>query len=301
MVPKRGLDFVDRGQHLPGDPVFGSAGLVDRQQEGRDLEGVDDEVGDADRGRAEGRDRRRRVRRGRGCRRRRTGSRRRPPSASGWSPPPVALGALTPPSEPPPPLASPRLSLRVTPPLHPCRRGRCRRSRCPARRPAPFFVAGVAAGASGVGTGVAGPAPLGGAGASLVSVGSVQSGSARSMRPSPSSSRPLAQAGACSEGTAVVVVAGPSAAVAFGHAVRLRPCRRQGRQRQEAGEYDGKCELCSHPNAPRYPLPRIAETAKTASAPSPRDRRAEATRSPRDAQRPGAAPQQGLNQHWCHS
>ena len=49
-----GLDFVDRGEHLPGDPVLGAAGLVDRQQEGRDLEGVDDEVGDADRRRAEG-------------------------------------------------------------------------------------------------------------------------------------------------------------------------------------------------------------------------------------------------------
>ena len=89
-----GLDFVDRGQHLPGDPVFGSAGLVDRQQEGRDLEGVDDEVGDADRGRPEGRDRRRRVGGRRARRRQRTGSRRLMPSASGWSPPPVALGAL---------------------------------------------------------------------------------------------------------------------------------------------------------------------------------------------------------------
>ena len=56
-----GLDFVDRGEHLPGDPVFGAAGLVDRQQEGRDFEAVDDEVGDADRGRPEGGDRRRRV------------------------------------------------------------------------------------------------------------------------------------------------------------------------------------------------------------------------------------------------
>ncbi len=45
-----GLDLVDRGEDLPGDPVLGPAGLVDRQQEGRDLERVDDEVGDADRG-----------------------------------------------------------------------------------------------------------------------------------------------------------------------------------------------------------------------------------------------------------
>src|SRR5262249_24262521 len=36
--PAPGLDFVDRGQDLPGDPVFGAAGLVDREQEGRDLE-----------------------------------------------------------------------------------------------------------------------------------------------------------------------------------------------------------------------------------------------------------------------
>ena len=48
-----GLDLVDRGQHLPGDVVLGAAGLVDRQQEGRDLEGVDDEVGDPEGGGAE--------------------------------------------------------------------------------------------------------------------------------------------------------------------------------------------------------------------------------------------------------
>src|SRR5262249_3358827 len=48
-----GLDLVDRGEHLPGDAVLGAAGLVDRQEEGRDLKGVDDEVGDADRGGAE--------------------------------------------------------------------------------------------------------------------------------------------------------------------------------------------------------------------------------------------------------
>ena len=65
--PEAGLDFVDRREDLPGDPVFGSAGLVDRQQEGRDLEGVDDEVGDADRGRAERRDRGRRVGEGGGA------------------------------------------------------------------------------------------------------------------------------------------------------------------------------------------------------------------------------------------
>ena len=51
--PERGLDPVDRGEHLPRDPVLGSAGLVDRQQEGRDRELVDDEVGDAERRRSE--------------------------------------------------------------------------------------------------------------------------------------------------------------------------------------------------------------------------------------------------------
>ena len=124
-----------------------------------------------------------------------------PPSARGWSPPPVALGALTPPPEPPPP-ASPRLSLRVTP-LPPA---------SPPSIVAPFLTPlslrgeGAGAVASGAGTGVA-AAAFGVTVASLVPVGTVQSGSARSMRPSASSSRPLAQAGACSEGTAVVVVA----------------------------------------------------------------------------------------------
>ena len=51
-----GLDAVDRGEHLPRDPVLGSAGLVDREEEGRDRELVDDEVRDADRRRAEVRD-----------------------------------------------------------------------------------------------------------------------------------------------------------------------------------------------------------------------------------------------------
>ena len=66
---ERGLDPVDRGQHLPRHPVLGAAGLVDRQQERRDLELVDDEVGDADRGRAELGDREARV----GVRRRAVG------------------------------------------------------------------------------------------------------------------------------------------------------------------------------------------------------------------------------------
>ena len=62
---ERGLDPVDRGEHLPRDPVLGSAGLVDRQQERRDRELVDDEVRDADRRGAEVGDRHRRVRVGR--------------------------------------------------------------------------------------------------------------------------------------------------------------------------------------------------------------------------------------------
>ncbi len=42
------LYLVDRGQYLPGDSVLGTAGLIDREQEGRDLEGVDDGIGDPD-------------------------------------------------------------------------------------------------------------------------------------------------------------------------------------------------------------------------------------------------------------
>src|SRR2546423_9948738 len=43
-----GLDPVDPGQHLPGDPVLGSAGLIDGEQEGRDRELVDEEAGNAE-------------------------------------------------------------------------------------------------------------------------------------------------------------------------------------------------------------------------------------------------------------
>ena len=45
-----GLDAVDRGEHLPRHSVLGAARLVDRKQERRDRELVDDEVRDADRG-----------------------------------------------------------------------------------------------------------------------------------------------------------------------------------------------------------------------------------------------------------
>ena len=47
-----GLDLVDRGQQLPADAVLRARGLVDRQQERRDPELVDEEVRDADLGRA---------------------------------------------------------------------------------------------------------------------------------------------------------------------------------------------------------------------------------------------------------
>ena len=44
-----GLDLVDRGQDLPADAVLHAGGLVDREQERRDPELVDEEVRDADR------------------------------------------------------------------------------------------------------------------------------------------------------------------------------------------------------------------------------------------------------------
>src|SRR6476659_764302 len=124
------------------------------------------------------------------------------PSGAGWSPPPLALGAVTAPSAPPP-LASPRTSLRETPPLPlppPS-------ISVPSSRP-PFLPgAGEGAGAgAGIGVASSSSAGAGAEGASLVSSGASQSGSSSSASPSPSSSSPLAQAGACKEGTAVVVV-----------------------------------------------------------------------------------------------
>ncbi len=65
--PEGGLDPVDRGEHLPRDPVLGPAGLVDRQQERRDRELVDDEVRNPKRRRTEVGDRDGGVRRGRGA------------------------------------------------------------------------------------------------------------------------------------------------------------------------------------------------------------------------------------------
>ena len=197
-----GLDFVDRGQHLPGDPVFGSAGLVDRQQEGRDLEGVDDEVGDADRGRAEGRDRGRRVGGGGGAAVAELGAavaavgqglvaaagraRRLDPAAGATAAAGVAKALV--------------MSDAVAAGFAGVDRGALLDAALLTRDAAGAVT-------SGAGTGVVAVAPLGAIAASLVPVGEVQSGSARSMRPSASSSSPLAQAGACSEGTAAVVVA----------------------------------------------------------------------------------------------
>ena len=49
-----GLDLVDRRQHLPADAVLGAGRLVDRQQEDRDAELLDDEVRHRGRGRGAG-------------------------------------------------------------------------------------------------------------------------------------------------------------------------------------------------------------------------------------------------------
>ena len=49
-----GLDLVDRREDLPADAVLDAGGLVDRQQEERDAELADDEVGDAVGGRGAG-------------------------------------------------------------------------------------------------------------------------------------------------------------------------------------------------------------------------------------------------------
>ncbi len=136
------------------------------------------------------------------------------PPAAYWEPPSAAFGARLVAAavgarcadrrrSVPPPLASPRLSLWVTPPSAV---GRCRRFRRPlGRRPAggrgrcwarPGLGTGADSGSPGCGAGA-------GVGASLVSVGRFAVGvGSRSLSPSPSSSIPLAQAGACSEGIA---------------------------------------------------------------------------------------------------
>ena len=64
-----GLDLVDRGEDLPADAVLDAGGLVDREQERRDPELVDEEVRHADRGGARGRQRERSGCRASGCRR----------------------------------------------------------------------------------------------------------------------------------------------------------------------------------------------------------------------------------------
>ena len=217
LVPNAGLDFVDRGEHLPGDPVLGSAGLVDRQQEGRDLEGVDDEVGDADRGRAEGGDRRRRVGAGRGAAvaelraavgafglRLIAGGRARGADAAAALPP---FGCRGPGCGDAAAAAAGFAR----------RRGRRRCGPPPA-------VCGASPALRGFGRRRPPPLPR------VVSAAEAQSGSSRSIRPSPSSSTPFAQAGGCAVGRAGVGEAAGGLAVAeAGRAGRRRPCRRRAR------------------------------------------------------------------------
>ena len=293
-----GLDFVDRGQHLPGDPVFGSAGLVDRQQEGRDLEGVDDEVGDADRRRPEGGDRGRRVGEGGGA----AGAELGAAVAAVGQGLVAAAGrarGLDAAAGPPPPLESPRSSLWVTPSV---------------------VVAGIAAvdrgalldaaalltpsGAvlrwrgvvpRGRGPEWRGAAPLGATVASLVPVGSVQSGSARSIRPSASSSRPLAQAGACSEGTAVVVVAaeGSVGALSASGSAPAIPTPRADSARKLASA-TSQCDLGSHPNMASVPAATDGGNwIRTLPMPQARPRYPFAQGHATAV----AVPQHGLNQH----
>ena len=216
------------------------------------------------------------------------GRRRRRRSASGWSPPPVALGASTAPSGPLPPLASPRLSLTVAPPRRawrvaaaierPADAGPSRlvgpvrpsgRGRASARRPRRGWRL------------LAGPGRRGAV------------GSSRSTRPSLSSSRPLAQAGACSEGTAVVVVAGGSAGRCR-PAGLLRPSPRPEptppgswrARRSVRSWFSSQCASCLLP---------ATRNAAAATVPSPSGRRANVPARP-GARNGCAAPQQALNQ-----
>ena len=96
-----------------------------------------------------------------------------------------------------------------------------------------------------------------GSGASLVSWGSVQSGSSMSTRPSPSSSTPFEQAGRASgwrrgrsagSGRRGAALSGAGRRVGAGHADAER------RREREAGQGDGQCELVSHPEAPQWPI-----------------------------------------------
>src|SRR6476646_2442684 len=108
-----------------------------------------------------------------------------PASGAGWSPPPLALVAVTAPLVLPP-LGLSRPSLWVTPSLP---------AGAPPTIPVPCLMPPLPGAAAGEGSGAGGS----------------RSGSSSSTRPSPSSSSPLAQAGACSEGAAVVVVGAGSA------------------------------------------------------------------------------------------
>src|SRR5215203_6298091 len=123
------------------------------------------------------------------------------PSGSGWSPPPLAPGAVTAPL-PLSMLGLPRPSLRVTPPLPPAAPPPSISLPCSRPGLPPGPGAGAGTGSASVSAGGSG---AGAEGASLESSGDSQSASPLSRRPSPSSSTPFAQAGACSEGIAVVV------------------------------------------------------------------------------------------------
>ena len=285
-----GLDFVDRGQHLPGDSVFGSAGLVDRQQEGRDLEGVDDEVGDADRGRAERRDRRRRVGQGRRAAGVELGAaigffgQRLVAAAGGAGGADAAVGAA----------ASAGVAEALV--MSDAAAGVAGAGRVAVDRAALLEATGFTA---------RGRRRFGG-GQGSRGVGARSRGRGRGL--AGAAGRGAVRVGEIDQAVAVVVdpvgagrglqrgdrgnrrAGGLFGRSAFGHRVGGHR-HAKGGQRQEAGEYDYQCDLGSHPSAPRCPLPRNAESA---SAPSPRGRRDHATCSPRGTQRRQPSPNKAL-------
>ena len=175
-----------------------------------------------------------------------------------------ARGLARAPSCEPPPLASPRSSLWVTPPrtsgwlpppiVSPCFDGLAAFCSPPLVR----FGAGVGVAASGDRgcrrrswrSGRRRPVPR------WCRSGLSQSGSAMSTRPSPSSSRPLAQAGAGRERDrrSSPLAGGRRAGGAFGDRVgagHRGPCQRRGRQ--QGGEHDDRCDLGSHPSCASMP------------------------------------------------
>ena len=279
-----GLDLVDRGEHLPGDPVLGPAGLVDRQQEGRDLERVDDEVGDADRGRPEAGDRRRRVGGGGGAAavelRAAAGALRAGlvAAAGGAGEADAAVGAVAPaPADAlvvgDAPLCGPWCCCRRSSRRRGSRRrSRRRRLRWRARRRC-----------------CRGPGPV--RAPRCCPSGRCSWGRpcrpARRRRRRRRSSRP--GPGPTGSGWSSATVAGG----AFAARQRVGP-RHADAERghdREAGQRDGQCELVSHPLAPRCPLQWIAQPV---SALSPRNRLDQATCSPGGTQRPAPPPNKAL-------